>query len=57
MHEVNLTLEGLSSDGISVNNSLDSQNFSRISAGATYNNFLFLLLQEKKLLEVLILLH
>ncbi len=35
MHEVNLTLEGLSSDGISVNNSLDSKHFSRIPSGST----------------------
>ncbi len=35
LHEVNLSLEGLSSDGISINNSLDSQHFSRIPAGST----------------------
>ena len=48
MHEVNLTLEGLSSDGISVNNSLDSQNFSRISAGAT-QQFSFPLIAGKEI--------
>lgn len=35
MHEVVLTLDGLSSDGISINNSMDSRNFSRIPAGST----------------------
>ncbi len=48
MHEVNLTLEGLSSDGISVNNSLDSQNFSRIAAGAT-QQFSFPLIAGKEI--------
>ena len=35
MHEATLTLEGLSNDGISINNALDSKYFSRIAPGTT----------------------
>ena len=35
MHEAKLTLEGLSNDGISINNALDSKYFSRIAPGTT----------------------
>ncbi len=35
MHEATLTLEGLSNDGISIHNALDSKYFSRIAPGTT----------------------